>query len=542
MTTTRPNVIISAVDSFTTTTGTSTGFNPVHYLYLNPELQYYSNITSVEDAYDHFQTIGEAEGLLADISIPSMFRYRIYNMYNSNEIVTSTQYTPEIRNFLTADPERQAIIHYLREGQYNPLVDDTYSIPNEFNELLYRTFQKVTSYNTEEDLYIEYIQRRKNNEVVLGKFEDFTLLFENYRLSDFRVRSNLIVDQEAIFNQSITIRDTLNVSTINLENELAVSDIISETVEAKSYFKVHSNALAEVDATLNVYNQIRVEPNSDYFVDIDPFIDNYPALYVNQLSTTTALNVVEFRVDDHPSVLIANDTYVGIHTDSPTVPLDITGETYIRAGDLTIDQSLFVNSNVTIASNVEIGGDVSIYKNGTVSGTLTADEFFTSSDERIKTQIVNAEVSDALNFLNQMAVKTYKLMTPESSHETVYGMIGQELAKIKSSLVKVSDRYIPLNLDADVISMSYLRVKEHKLEIGDEVTICQGMNVIKTTVQYTPTPDTFFVASPELLPSQEKTVLYGKRIRNFHSVDYIQIINLLIVCIQDLYKRLRDIS
>jgi predicted acyltransferase (DUF342 family) len=139
-------------------------FNPVDYLYLNPDLKN-AGIDTVEDAYSHFM-VNSNLNLLHTIDLPDNFSWRVYYCSATDDIRTNTSYLDSdmVDNLLNSnDLERLSVIHYMNVGSNIPdKCYYPYKIKSDFNELLYRTFEKNTTLATEEDLFIKYEKQKKN--------------------------------------------------------------------------------------------------------------------------------------------------------------------------------------------------------------------------------------------------------------------------------------------------------------------------------------------------------------------------------------------
>jgi hypothetical protein len=148
-------------------------FDPVHYIYLNPEL---SNVLTVENALSHFNEEGSNSRLVFSLNtLPADFNAPIYLKVNNGAVLGNPYIPNDIRaDLFSNDPERLSIIHYLREGQR--VSNTQVGIIPAFNENMYKTFQKLTAfYLTPSDLYLDYIEKRQTDVTVVGQFNDFRL-------------------------------------------------------------------------------------------------------------------------------------------------------------------------------------------------------------------------------------------------------------------------------------------------------------------------------------------------------------------------------
>ena len=182
-------------------------FDPIFYVYLNPEL---SNLDTVEDAHHHYRLFGKDDDLVHDRSIFTdvNFNDKVYFLLYSNQILysdnSSNYLTQSIIDEINIDYEgekRLSYIHYLRYYHINNsnLLSEEHelcrcchsnekiqvSIPDDFNEYLYRIFHKVTrNHMTREDIYIDYL--KQTSDIKIGSLEDI----------EFHVMSNLLIDDQ----------------------------------------------------------------------------------------------------------------------------------------------------------------------------------------------------------------------------------------------------------------------------------------------------------------------------------------------------------
>jgi len=300
-------------------------FHPVEYMYLNPELV---DVTTVEEAYVSYTEFGSNAGLIASMArIPETFDPKIYALMNSNAIQNSTTIAPDIVTGLSgADLARLCSIHYLREATSNSV----FQISPWFNEYLYRAFNQVTNIMTLEELYVDYASRTLNGEVVIGEFEDFRVLNENYRQANLNVRSNLIVHGDAIVVGSTKMSDLGVSGSISCDGPANYSNLsISQLITA-------SNVLITGDTTVdgNV-----VTMNADIFssrrIHIRNDTPDRPGFSVSQYYGNNV--IAGFYENDEPVMVVRDEGFIGIRTGAPLYPLDVRGT--VQAADMTLSNA-----------------------------------------------------------------------------------------------------------------------------------------------------------------------------------------------------------
>jgi len=313
-------------------------FNPVQYLYLNPELETYNNIHTVEDAQANYLSYGHDNNLLGNTSnLPADFDSTVYYLFNSNIILSNhSNVLPNdiIQTLSTTDVKRLSTIHYLRQG--HSISNIHYNIDPHFNESLYRSIQNVTQVETIPQLYLEYATKVARKEPVIGTFDDFRVAIENYRYSSLNVYSNLTVQGDTYvsgFYASISNIDILG--SLSLKGGLFVHELdTSNLILHTDNFGVTgdftccnaivngnltvSGTLTQIDTVLQTSEEITVN-NTDTAV----------ALTVNQTGST--YDVAQFQYAGAPIMTIANTGFVGIGTTSPSSLLDVAGTTLLES-------------------------------------------------------------------------------------------------------------------------------------------------------------------------------------------------------------------
>lgn len=200
-------------------------FDVVKFMYLVPELEEDHGIECVEEALSYYIENSNEIGYPIELDIPDDFNYRVYYCSANEDILNNEDYLREdIRGNLDIhDRERLSIIHYMRGGSnMEPMYK--YKVDDDFNEYMYRTFQKNTvAPLTEEDLYLEYFKKRaireETGELVIGSKDDLLQ----------KIGGNIDIGLDITLH-SLCVRDFLKVApapdsgaleevTLALENE-----------------------------------------------------------------------------------------------------------------------------------------------------------------------------------------------------------------------------------------------------------------------------------------------------------------------------------
>jgi hypothetical protein len=344
-------------------------FNGVHYIYLNPEV----SLATVEQARDHYLATGSNYSLFYKKDIPANFRWKIYWTQNSNLVTSSTYIDSNVKQSLTTsnEYERLSVIHYMREGS-NSIPDIAYDIDDKFNEYIYKSFANITTLDTREDLYLDYLAKRwgPSNELVVGVFEDFRLLLENYRSASLTVSSNLVVNGNAVINsnliarslsieQDFTFEGTLLSSNINVENLLS-RDFAASNVHVKSNLEIDGNLIVHgqtttLDTSVSISEQI-VANN----------LGTGPSLIVRQ---SGANDIAHFFDDNVISMAILDGGKVGIRTSNALHDLHVEGDMYASTGLVTSNRVTAPLLRVTIPDATSVRDSTDIRYN-TVSRSI----------------------------------------------------------------------------------------------------------------------------------------------------------------------------
>lgn len=391
-------------------------FNPVQYIYLNPEL---SNVlTSVESARNHFETVGYTTGLRYKIELPPDFRYKVYYAHNSNAIFTSSSVDVGIIQELSSnDTQRLAIVHYTRDAPSNVV----YSIPEDFNDVMYRTIQRITTYATREELYLDYLSRRAQNQLALGSFNDFHTLIQDFHGPDFIVRSNLdiggpvqmasnvyiagplSVNGDAGFASNVTIVGNLSVlgTLSTLLSEIQLSDqVIINNAGAGTALMVNQGGTDDIAAFYDDSNLAMILKDGGFLgVNVatpEERLDVGGAVHVSEnLYAETQIATREFRMytDDIPRLdsraaitmmsnhefqYVAHDntfahsfyTHDSFDPASKVGLMTITGAGKVGINTMAPTVELDVLGSVYVSSNAVVEND--LYVNGNIYGTIFA--------------------------------------------------------------------------------------------------------------------------------------------------------------------------
>jgi hypothetical protein len=168
-------------------------FDPIGHMYLHPT----SNLSNVEDSYMHYSNNPTIVNMS---SIPHDFDHRVYYYHNSNAIINMFKSTLNLDDVVL-----RTKAHYI----LNPASGSKFKIDSDFNPHLYRIFHSVTEEVSDTELYFDYLERIRTEDMVVGNMEDLTL----YARSNVSLRfNNLVVEKKSVHNEDVYIKKNLYMS------------------------------------------------------------------------------------------------------------------------------------------------------------------------------------------------------------------------------------------------------------------------------------------------------------------------------------------
>lgn len=170
------------------------------------------------------------------------------------------------------------------------------------------------------------------------------------------------------------------------------------------------------------------------------------------------------------------------------------------------------------------------------------------SDFRIKKDIRTANAFADLSLLKQLRVTKYGYIDEIAKGERpTNGFIAQEVMKVFPEAISLSSDFVPnvyqrtqaISQQAGLLTISL--EKEHGLVAGDEVKIMLSDDSQKVlTVKSTPSSRSLVVEWAQEMP--ETVFVYGKKVNDFHTVDYDRIFTLNVSATQELARRVEELE
>jgi hypothetical protein len=178
-----------------------------------------------------------------------------------------------------------------------------------------------------------------------------------------------------------------------------------------------------------------------------------------------------------------------------------------------------------------------------VDGRIRAGEFWVVSDRRIKKDFCISNKTRDLATLQNLKVTDYRHVDfITKGNDLKKGFVAQEVREIFPEAVTISSQFVP-NVyevsDETKFSVGKMTVslnKKHEFAVGDEVKIMMPDNSERTLiVKAAPSETSFSVNWEEAVP--EKVFVYGKKVSDFHVVDYDRIFTLNVSATQELARK-----
>lgn len=553
-------------NNFTNNTGNAPTvydeFNPVVYMYLNPELKYDLHINTVEQALNHY-TATIQDGLLIDINkLPMSFDYRIFDFFNSNIAVRCNLMTPHTWSNLRSNGDdgikQLSIITYLRfdsnlsnglgsndlAGNIQRLAELPSQVDPLFNASLYRMMQNITSIATDDELYLQYMTETVQGNPVMGKPDDFRLAIQNYHSASLNVDSNLTVQGDMYIT--------------SLKGAMCNVDILGN-------FKVEGTIYAsEFDCGKVRFLTLYVEGNEQ---------TNVTELVIKQVGSN---NVFDMYTNTINVFSMNSNGWISLNADgvlTPEAALDVSGDSWFRGG-MTIDNSLIVGDTVSSVIFSNAGAmevlDMTALKGGCIisipgsdsdpdikaltvtgaiecSGPVSGLQYNIASDARIKNDVRPIDPEAAKDLVRGMKVYDYQLLDQDKRS---FGVLGQELEALCPQLVTRGKRTVSCNKTLVYRPETRThRLEKHGLTTGavltyvdnDPAPLSEPLYRQRTTatavVVDVRSEDEVILSSRDCTALEHDVCATTRVFDDFASVDYLQMIPILTACVQDLLNR-----
>jgi Chaperone of endosialidase len=250
------------------------------------------------------------------------------------------------------------------------------------------------------------------------------------------------------------------------------------------------------------------------------------------LAVTSKLAVGQASVDANNAFKVVGKTYLNGF-------VEISGSQILASGQCAI-----WNGNGAAGS----GGSQNVPFSLKASNFLLAQEYWAYSDRRIKKDFHLSENLADLSTLKKLRVTDYRHIDEMTKGANLKkGFIAQEVETAFPEAVITTSDFIPnvyavssqIKLSAG--QMTIFLNKSHGFTVGDEVKLMMPDNSErKLTVISVVSEKSFLVDWTEDAP--EKIFVYGKKVSDFHTVDYDRIFTLNVSATQELARRVEQLE
>jgi hypothetical protein len=266
---------------------------------------------------------------------------------------------------------------------------------------------------------------------------------------------------------------------------------------------------------------------------------------------------------------ITTDGYVGIGTTSPGYPLHIVSSVYFANG-------IQLHPGATGGSPGTFYPLISMRCEDGIIGR----EYWTPSDMRIKTNIIDINDNNALLTLRKMQPKTYEYVDKyKYGSYNVIGFIAQEIKEILPKAVTIGKDYIPNfytnckiskindnsllvsseidlfwnslhdlsgnayidisgNACSDASGNKFFNIKLY--DISSNEIICKTINIIDNKNFIIDVSGTKFLDASENIIINDEYLLYGQEVDDFNTLDKNAIFTVVTAAVQDIDKHQQE--
>ncbi|MBU1066061.1 tail fiber domain-containing protein [bacterium] len=230
---------------------------------------------------------------------------------------------------------------------------------------------------------------------------------------------------------------------------------------------------------------------------------------------------------------------VGINVDPPLFPLHVGGW-----GNYSVGGYGYLNAWGQVGAHGASTIPVGIWS----AQRIVCGEFNAVSDVRIKNVIGVSNGSEDLETLNKLEVTDYtyfdKIAKGNSPHKK---LIAQQTREVYPEAVSLDTDFIPsvyeksesVSYDKAEGTISISTVKPHGFVSGDKVRIIHKTGMVELDVVEIKYAHTFTVNSDQ---AYDEVFVFGKRVDDFHSIDYDAISMLNVSATQELARRVEQLE
>jgi hypothetical protein len=229
---------------------------------------------------------------------------------------------------------------------------------------------------------------------------------------------------------------------------------------------------------------------------------------------------------------------------------------HLRFSDLKQLPFVHILSNASIGPSYDLGLD---HVRLRVHGAIRANDYLVTSDLRCKDNITCIQPVSALHMIEKTVPVTYTMKHEKKEEINIqhkhrkerYGFIAQSLGKVDCNLTPKTADFIPdIMKRVNINKFGCVHLPSHNLKLGDQLKLIDdddgsiqedGISVEHIVeIRQVPCDDTFVIHDGRL--SNRSMFIYGRKVSDFHTVDYTQLIPLLCGSIQALSARIASLD
>jgi len=264
-----------------------------------------------------------------------------------------------------------------------------------------------------------------------------------------------------------------------------------------------------------------------------------PGLYLHSYKKNGDWNSMPITIDEKGNVSIAGNLYVGGDIIIKNVTYKTNGNTLIK--NLSIREAL---SYITPLQDVIVrdgnGNGLNICRNG---GGVGGDGWVHGCpcDKRIKENIKQASTTECLDKINKLPMQNYNFIDKKFyKGQEVYGLIAQEVKEVFPEAVEINKQHIPnINKSAthQLVEDNVILTVDNKTNVDDNLQLFVNDRPINAIV-IKATETTILVAKWEEYKDDDKVLVYGTEIDDFHGLNQQYMGILSLGGIQELSKQI----
>lgn len=564
-------------------------FNPATYLYLNPELQAFSNVTTIEDAISYYQTQPNGSSLLYDLSsIDPLFNSYVF-LASSKDGLDISNINSSIRLALSNDGLSQLELN----AQSKFIQTIAQPIRHGFNNL----------FSFEDTLY----RVNRSNLLVDEDVSVFTAGGHEIIGKVTAINSNTIPNQFQLSNYT-NYAFTSNQSNLTLFGQrLYDVERLAKINWLRGYRSSTPNVNYVVDETFNPDLYRLLYPPARAFDNVQALLD-YNTYVTDPFGRVGSVNDITRNVDDD-FVTLANtkiewasnsaaesvikavwsSNYTGSFLSIQDAqilyaPSNTTSEklqwtsnslsNVFRSDgfDITVNSISSLSNAISTTGNWSFNSNMNVNRiltvgqsvtgqNGNVPtvidarGGIRADDYILTSDVRTKYNVGKLEAADCYKFVMQTNPVRFNLVKGGSfEHSKKIGFIAQELESIQSSsslngssvVQNVHDCIPNIMKTVPIDRNGTITLENHGLVTGTDVCI-MNQTASKVTIQRVDDADHFTIDTLLLdyrlkRESGYLVFLYGIYVDDFKVIDQSHLLTIAFGAIKELIHKVQSLE